>query len=182
MTELPPPLLTLTAHGTPAPQGSKRYVGQSGAGRAIMVESSKKVAPWRAIIYYAAWALVGCKCPDPMCTSLTEGWPLDEPVVVAMTFTLPKPASAPKRKPSWPDRYPDVIKLARSTEDALSKLLWYDDARIITYTRLAKVYPNEGEDALPVPGVLLRLWRHADLLRQPAVAYLDQQRPVASLF
>jgi Holliday junction resolvase RusA-like endonuclease len=36
-----------------------------------------------------------------------------------MVFTLKKPRSAPKRRPSWPDRRPDIDKLLRSTFDAL---------------------------------------------------------------
>lgn len=173
------PLLTVIAHGTPAPQGSKKFVGTSKTGHGIMIESSKKVAPWRAIVHDAAANLVHCGCPDPICTALQPGWPLDEALTVAMTFTLPKPQAAPKTKTSYPARYPDVVKLARSTEDALSKLLWADDARIVNYLRLAKVYPNEGEDALPVPGLILRVWRHADLQVVPEpVVTLDH----ASLF
>lgn len=33
--------------GVPAPQGSKRYVGRGKGGRGIMLESSKRVGPWR---------------------------------------------------------------------------------------------------------------------------------------
>lgn len=39
------------ASGTPAPQGSKRHVG-----RGIMIESSRKVRPWRAAVVAAAVA------------------------------------------------------------------------------------------------------------------------------
>ena len=34
--------ITLTVRGLPAPQGSKRHIG-----RGVMVESSKRVKPWR---------------------------------------------------------------------------------------------------------------------------------------
>ena len=43
--------LTFRVYGTPAPQGSKRHVG-----RGVMVESSKKVAPWRQDVVAAAAA------------------------------------------------------------------------------------------------------------------------------
>jgi hypothetical protein len=33
--------------GTPAPQGSKKFVGTTKTGRGILAESSKKVKPWR---------------------------------------------------------------------------------------------------------------------------------------
>ena len=53
-------------------------------------------------------------------------------------------------------RRPDLSKLARSTEDALSDAgLIADDARIVEYERLAKVFPGEDPDALEAPGVLI---------------------------
>jgi hypothetical protein len=37
--------LTITVHGSPAPQASKRFVGTTKGGRGLMVESSAKVKP-----------------------------------------------------------------------------------------------------------------------------------------
>jgi crossover junction endodeoxyribonuclease RusA len=77
-----------------------------------------------------------------------------------MVFTLPKPSSAPKRTRTWPMRYPDLSKLLRSTEDALTTAgVWADDARVIEYRHLAKVYPGEHPDALDAPGAVIRVWR-----------------------
>src|SRR5690348_16047198 len=95
--------LRIVVIGTPGPQGSKRHVGH---GR--MIESSKKVKPWRQDVKAAALAVRGDRPP------------IDGPVIVRMVFTLPKPASAPKRRRTWPDKKPDLSKLARSTEDALT--------------------------------------------------------------
>ena len=45
----------------------------------------------------------------------------------------------------------------RSTEDALSDAgFWADDARVVEYGRLAKVFPGEDPDALQSPGVVIR--------------------------
>ena len=135
--------------GTPAPQGSKKFVGLSKAGRGLMVESSKKVKPWRMDVKAAAEALLSAHA---------GAVPLDGPLVVSMVFTLAKPASAPKRRTTWPDRKPDLSKLVRSTEDAISDAgLWADDARVVEYSRLAKVFPGEDPDALAVPGVRVRV-------------------------
>jgi len=163
-TGLPRPLLSIDVRGNPAPQGSKKFVGVSRAGHGILVESSKKVAPWREDVHSAALNLIRCRCPDPMCVALAPPFPLDEPLLVSMTFTLPKPQSAPKTRQSWPMRHPDVSKLARSTEDALTHLVWADDARIVGYMRLCKVYPSEGTDALPEPGAIIRVWRYTPTL------------------
>lgn len=130
----------ITVHDRPRPQGSKRHVG-----RGVMVESSKELPVWREAVKQAALDQVGKQ-------------QLDCPLAVSMTFTLPKPASAPKRRRIWPMRTPDVSKLCRSTEDALTAAgVWADDARVVGYDRLWKCYPGEGIDALDVPGVVIRI-------------------------
>lgn len=134
-------MIEVVVYGIAAPQGSKRHVG-----RGIMVESSKKVAPWRDDVRAAA-------------LTVHDGPPLDGPLAALMVFTLRKPASAPVRRRTWPDRYPDLSKLVRSTEDALTTAgLWADDARLVEYVRLAKVYPGEDPDALDRPGAVIRVW------------------------
>lgn len=141
-------VIRLTVRGTPAPQGSKSFKGMSKAGRAILTESSKKVRPWRQDVKAAAEAL----------RERTGAAPIDGPVVVSMVFTLQKPASAPKRRRTYPMRTPDLSKLARSTEDALTDAgIWADDARVIEYSRLAKVYPGEDPHALDTPGVVIEI-------------------------
>lgn len=139
-------MIRIVVRGTPAPQGSKSFKGMSKAGRAILVESSKKVPSWRQDVKLAA-----------------EAWreqhrmpTIDGPLRVRMVFTLPKPKSAPKTRRTYPDRKPDVSKLARSTEDALVDAgLIADDARIVGYTRLEKVFPGEDAEALDSPGVVI---------------------------
>ena len=130
--------------GGPAPQGSKSPKGYRN-GHAVMVESSKNVAPWRQAVAAAAFGAGPC---------------LDGPLVVAMVFALRRPASARKRD-AVPCRYPDVSKLARSTEDAITTAgLWADDARVAVYAPLAKAYagwpiPGLEDVTVPVPGVVV---------------------------
>lgn len=133
-------------YGSPAPQGSKKFVGMRG-GRGVMVESSKRVKPWRDDVKAAAIAV---RNGSP---------PLDVPLVVRMVFTMPKPSSSPKRRKTYPMRKPDLSKLARSTEDALvDSGLISDDSRIVEYERLAKVFPGEDPEALEAPGVLIEIF------------------------
>lgn len=100
--------------GVPAPQGSKRHVGN---GR--MIESSKKVKPWRAAVQLAS--------------ALARGFldPLDGPLVLSVDFYLPAPAKSKfGDKPAGP---PDLDKLLRSTCDGLtSSGIIADDARIVS--------------------------------------------------
>ena len=104
-----------------------------------MAESSKKVLPWREAVKAAAPS-------QPR---------LDGPLAVHMVFTLRRPASARKSDLS-PCRTPDLSKIARSTEDAITDAgLWADDARVSQYVRLAKVWSGYDRDALNTPGVLV---------------------------
>lgn len=125
--------ITITVHGMPAPQGSKRHVG-----RGIMIESSKKVKPWREAV---KWAVL----------QQHEGVRVSGPVILKIAFTLPKP-----KKPmfQWPATKPDLSKLLRSTEDALTDVgLWDDDSRVIR-CEMSKVYPGQ-KGALGQPGAII---------------------------
>lgn len=143
--------MTITVYGTPAPKGSKRFVGLSKAGRGILIESSKREKPWAEAVKFATIAFANLQDP------YKPGVLATGPVNVEMTFTMPKPKSAPKTRRTWPDRKPDVDKLARSTSDALTAAGAYeDDARIVTLTA-RKVFPGEDPDALHVPGAVIRI-------------------------
>lgn len=143
------PIFRIAVYGHPAPQGSKRHVG-----RGVMVESSKYVASWREDVRSAGLGEVRC-CNEPDCHALRHPFPLDGPLIARMVFTLRKPTSAPKRRRTWPTKYPDVVKLARSTEDSLTGVAWKDDAQLVEYERLAKVFPGEDPEALDAPGALI---------------------------
>lgn len=58
-------------------------------------------------------------------------WPLEGPVKLAVSFTLPRPKSAPKWR-LWPDKKPDLDKLVRAIGDALTQSgAISDDAQIV---------------------------------------------------
>lgn len=158
-----PTALGFVVYGLPGPQGSKRFMGRSKAGRGILVESSAKVRPWREAVKWAALEAMREAAEKFRLDLVVHGqaatlaFPLDGPLRVWMTFTMPKPASAPKRRRTWPMRTPDGSKLQRSTEDALTDAgLWQDDARVVEWFG-AKRYPGEGLDALDSPGVRIRI-------------------------
>lgn len=138
--------MLIIVYGRPAPQGSKKFVGRAANGRGILVESSKHLPTWREDVRQTA-----LRCVD-------GAPPLDGPLVARMVFTVAKPASAPKRRRTFPSTRPDVSKLCRSTEDALTDAgVIADDARIVGYERLWKTYPNEDPEALAAPGVRIEI-------------------------
>lgn len=143
-------MITLVVYGSPAPQGSKKFLGtftgKDGRTHAKLGESSAKVKPWRQDVKAEAIRVRAGAAP------------LDEPLSVRMVFTVPKPASAPKRRRTFPMRKPDLSKLVRSTEDALVDAgLIADDARIVEYTRTVKVFPGEDPESLEAPGVRITI-------------------------
>jgi Holliday junction resolvase RusA-like endonuclease len=145
--------MRIVVYGQPAPQGSKRGFINKWTKRVVLVESSDKVKPWREAVKMEA-------------LQMRNGPPIDGPISVSMVFTFNRPQghyrtgknanllrdSAPKR----PSGTPDLSKLIRSTEDALTDAgVWKDDARVVEYTRVAKVYVDEDADALRSPGVVI---------------------------
>ncbi|MGH3587533.1 MAG: RusA family crossover junction endodeoxyribonuclease [Pseudonocardia sp.] len=158
----PAPDITIIVHGIPAPQGSKRHVGGG-----VMIESSKKVKPWREAVKHAA---LDTRLIDDGTRYLE---PLDGPLAVSMVFTM---RHRPTSRPTWwprgvrwsrtlmwrPASTPDLSKLCRSTEDALTDAgVWTDDARVVEYRRLAKHYVGDpaGGVLSSGPGAYIAVWR-----------------------
>lgn len=101
--------------GIPAPQGSKRYVGN---GR--MIESSKKVKPWRqAVATHAKRHLQN---------------PLDGAVSLDVEFIMPRPKSWGRHRQDPMTQRPDVDKLLRSTLDGLTGVALVDDSQVTHIT------------------------------------------------
>lgn len=117
--------MRITVLGTPAPQGSKRHVGNG-----VMVESSKKVKPWRQDVKYAALEVINGQPPIP------------GPVDIEVTFFLARPKGhygtgrnngrLRMNAPNYPATKPDIDKLLRSTFDALGEAgVFVDDAQVV---------------------------------------------------
>lgn len=113
--------------GVPAPGGSKRHIGK---GR--MVDDAKRNRPWRdTVAWYAReqyW-----------------GEPMAGPLSVVVGFRVPMLKSHRRKDGTIKDnigepcRRPDLTKLWRAVEDALTGILWVDDAQIVHQT-IGKAY------------------------------------------
>lgn len=158
--------LTIVVHGRPAPQGSKKYIGHrpnaaSGRVSAVLVEQSKRVKPWRALVTAATREAIQAGHIGRVPIHFP---PLDGPLEADIVFTVLKPASAPKRRRTWPiTRHSgDVDKLIRSTFDGIADAAAVaDDSRIIRVTA-TKTFPGEHPDALDQPGAIIRLYTLGD--------------------
>jgi Holliday junction resolvase RusA-like endonuclease len=149
-----PTELTFVVHGTPAPQGSKTRM-PNGA----MVESSKRVAPWREAVRHAAETAIGATTDPPYAAPYA--------VALVVVFTMKRPAShygtgrnahrLSPNAPTHPRGRPDLDKLIRSTLDALSDSGAITDDATITTITATKCYPGTDLDALDTPGATIHL-------------------------
>lgn len=140
--------MEITAYGKPGPQGSKKYMGKNSQGTGIILNTSPKLIPWRNAVSVAA-------------TLELErlGWPqpFDCALDVMMVFTFTRPKAATRSKRPHPSVFPDLSKIVRATEDALSDAgVWKDDALVVQLTA-RKTYENEHHWALPRPGVVIHI-------------------------
>lgn len=95
--------------GIPAPQGSKKSIGNN-----RFVETSKKLPAWRKAVKEAAEKVVDK--------------PFTDAVKVDVVFYMPRPKTVTRLYPTVP---PDCDKLLRSTFDALTHAgVWTDDALV----------------------------------------------------
>lgn len=137
--------------GRPVTQGSKNaFVVQpkDGKPRAVVVDDDKaSLKPWREAVRSTALEHLG------------DAWqPYPGPVHVQLVFALPKPASAPKTRRTWPigARSGDVDKLARACLDALTDAgCWRDDAQVVRLL-IDKDYPGPHTQQI-TPGVLIHV-------------------------
>jgi Holliday junction resolvase RusA-like endonuclease len=127
-----PEQITFWIPGIPAPGGSKRFVGLSKkTGRAILVDDAgERNKNWRSIC-----ATVGAQ-------AMSGKVVFEGPLYVEFNFRMPRPkghfgsgknaANLKASAPAYPVTKPDVLKLSRSTEDALTGIVWRDDCQTVT--------------------------------------------------
>lgn len=130
--------LTFYVPGTPRPGGSKRsfaYMGKDGKPKAATAPDSKHVKAWMSVVQ-----LVAHEKMRELGLGMTTN-----PVRVQMEFLYPRPNShygtgknAYKVKPSVlaasgnaKATAPDLTKIVRSTEDALTGIVWKDDRQVV---------------------------------------------------
>lgn len=126
------------APGIPKPGGSKRAIPLMRHGKPILrsngspifnvVDSCKDVKNWRQTVAVFA-------------RQAHQGPPLTGPLKVRCEFIVTRPKghfgsgrNADQVKdsaPTFPIVKPDATKLFRSTEDAITGILWVDDAQIV---------------------------------------------------
>jgi len=134
--------------GVPQPGGSKRAFLHKHTGKIVMIDTCKKNKTWRENVVLAA-------CQNRTQTDMMMKGPLR----LTIEFRLPRPKSHFRTgknagelrpdAPTWHTKRPDCTKLIRSTEDALTGVLWLDDSQICEQVA-QKVFHEK-------PGALIRV-------------------------
>ena len=116
--------VSFTVYGLAAPAGSKT-LGYNSGGKAFVRDASKRSAPWKKqVAREAALAMDG----SPL---------LDGALRLGVVFTVPRPKGHYGARglrpsaPQYPTVRPDVTKLLRAVEDALTGIVWRDDSQVV---------------------------------------------------
>jgi Holliday junction resolvase RusA-like endonuclease len=156
-------VIHLTVLGRPQPAGSKKAFQHPRTGRIVVTDDAKHSRPWKQQVAGAARdALIEAREGDRFAALLTG------PLRVRFEFFFVRPKGhygtgrnahlVKASAPDFPTVKPDTTKLVRAAEDALTGVLWRDDAQIVEQTA-SKHYgtPERCEitvvtiDAAPVP-------------------------------
>jgi Holliday junction resolvase RusA-like endonuclease len=141
-------------YGRPQPAGSKRAFPvrrKNGSIGVAVTEDNPRSHDWKGdVATAAADAMVG----GPL---------LDGPLALAILFTLTRPKGhygtgrnvgvVKPNAPEYPTTKPDATKLLRAVEDALSGIVWRDDAQVVAQ-EVTKVYCDRTEPE----GAYIRVW------------------------
>ena len=132
-------------YGTPRAQGSKRALPRKDGRGVLLVDSSPESRRWRDAVRQVVAEQRG------------NAPPMAGPIALRLVFVLQRPKShyrtgryAGQLKPNAPRLHaskPDIDKLARCVLDALTGVVWRDDA-VVAVLQAKKCY---GE----LPGVLI---------------------------
>ena len=123
--------IRFTVFGVPQPKGSAKAFVPRGWTRPVITSDNKGLRAWETLIRGEAQQHAG------------ETFWATDPVTVTLAFFLPRPASLPKRITRCTKK-PDVDKLARATLDALTGVLFHDDAQVV-YLCATKHYASAAE-------------------------------------
>jgi crossover junction endodeoxyribonuclease RusA len=130
-------LLAFTVYGVAKPKGNMKPFQGSGMKFPIVTESNRNVKSWQQLVAEGA-------------NHALQQVPVDQrrlfdgPVRLTVAFYLPRPKSLPKRRAVAHLTAPDLDKLTRCIGDALSQVVYGDDAQVVEAV-VAKCYAGLGE-------------------------------------
>lgn len=163
-------MIQFFAEGRPVPQGSKnaKLLRRGGQlvyknGEPVIVQwdqAADRLNPWRKAVWTAA-------------RKVWTGGLIAGPVRLELVFHMRRPKSHYTTKglrpaaPWYHTSQPDLTKLVRAVEDALTERVWQDDRQVVE-TQAVKVYASRGQPE----GVAVKIRPIAD----PRVSAAEAER------
>ena len=135
--------------GVAQQMGSKRAFMPHGWSRPILTDTNRNLKSWQVLVAEgASHAIQRLEAPQ-ICVG---------GVRLTIAFYLPRPKSLPRRIMSHV-KAPDLDKLVRATADALSRIVFEDDAQIVDLIAMKRyAMPGEAPHAVirvePTDGVV----------------------------
>jgi crossover junction endodeoxyribonuclease RusA len=114
-------MLRFVVIGVPQQKGSMRAFVPKGWTRPILTSTNAKAKPWQQQVAHAAGEAI---------RQMPTFRPFEGAVRLQAIFYMPRPKSIKNRMPDHL-KAPDIDKLLRSAIDALSKIVFRDDALIV---------------------------------------------------
>lgn len=140
-------MIEFTVHGIPKPAGSKRAFLNPKTKRIVVTDDCKTGRDWKASMQAAA------------IEAMAGDDPATGPLGLHVTFWMPRPKSHYRKDgtvkesaPDWHDIRPDATKLLRCAEDAMTGIVWRDDAQVVSQ-EVTKRYADGS------PRAVVRVWR-----------------------
>ena len=138
--------------GTPRPKGSTRSFYDPRRRRIVTLSDCATLKPWESMIRASAG-------------SAWQGEPAAGPMVVSVTFHMPRPRShygrgrnVGKLKPSAPRCHtskPDIDKLTRGLLDGMTQVIFRDDRQVMSL-RAYKTYASPADAEGPHAAVIVQ--------------------------
>lgn len=144
--------LLVDVYGEPQPKGSMFIAARGPKGMPfakprLVADNSQELEAWSSNVRGAVMAAMVGR-PRPLFRK-------QEPLAVHVTFSLPKPASVKRARPSV---RPDLDKLLRAALDPLHGMVFADDGAVVSVTA-SKWYANaSGVGALSFVGARIEVW------------------------
>ena len=127
-------MLHFTVYGVAQPKGSARAFVPKGWTHAVVTAANPKNKGWQQLVAEAA---------SHALTKTPAFQMLETSAVLRVVFFLPRP-KAIRDKVVPHTKKPDLDKLVRSVKDALTKVVWQDDALVVEIAA-RKEYARPGE-------------------------------------
>lgn len=139
--------------GEPSPEGSTKAFYIEKLKRTVVTHQNQKgLDAWRLRVATEAQRMIEDRPWVADC---------DSAYTVDVEFVLSRPASIPEHRRLHPIVKPDIDKLVRAINDALTKILFFDDSQVVSMS-VFKDY-NDGRR----PGAYIKVSRYANAFPKP---------------